>query len=80
VNLGALKQMSKISKRIAKKQNALKHGVYSREVMLPGEKLSDYEALRAAHYDEFAPDGVMEECLVDELVNLRWKKKAHGSV
>jgi hypothetical protein len=67
--------MSKISNRIAKKQNALKHGVYSREVMLPGEKWSDYEALRNAHYDEFMPDGVMEECLVDELFKLRWRKR-----
>jgi hypothetical protein len=25
----------------AKKQNALKHGVYSRELMLPGEKMRD---------------------------------------
>ena len=67
--------MSKISKKIAKKQNALKHGVYSQEVMLPGEKWSDYEALRAAHYDEFMPEGVIEECLVDELFMLRWKKR-----
>ena len=67
--------MKKVSKRIAKKQNALKHGVYSSEVMLPGEKRSDYEALRAAHYDEWAPDGVIEECLVDELFMMRWKKR-----
>ena len=67
--------MSKISNRIAKKQNALKHGVYSREVMLPGEKWSDYEALRNAHYDEFMPEGVIEECLVDELFKLRWRKR-----
>ena len=67
--------MSKISNRIAKKQNALKHGVYSREIMLPGEKWSDYEALRKAHYDEFVPDGVMEECLVDDLIKLRWRKR-----
>ena len=67
--------MSKISKGIAKKQNALKHGVYSREVMLPGEKWSDYEALRTAHYDEFMPEGVIEECLVDELFKLRWRKR-----
>lgn len=67
--------MKKVSKRIAKKQNALKHGVYSCEVMLPGENRSDYEALRAAHYDEWAPDGVIEECLVDELFMMRWKKR-----
>ena len=67
--------MKKISKKSAKKQHAMKHGAYSREAMLPGEKWSDYEALRAAHYDELAPDGIIEECLVDDLITLRWKKR-----
>lgn len=67
--------MSDESKKIDKKRNAMKHGVYSREVMLPGEKRSDYDALRAAYYDEWAPDGVIEECLVDELLMMLWKKR-----
>ena len=63
-----------MSKKREKNQNALKHGAYSRAVMLPGEKLKDYEALRAAHYDEWVPDGVTEKYLVDDLCKLRWKK------
>jgi len=62
-------------KNNGKKQNALKHGAYSREIMLPGERRVDYEALSAATFEEWAPDGVTEQCLVDDLVALRWKKR-----
>jgi hypothetical protein len=75
VKLGALKQTSKMPKKSEKKQNALKHGAYSSEVMLPGEKPADYQALSAAHQEEWAPDGVTEQCLVEDLVALRWKKQ-----
>ena len=39
-------ELARPSKR-AEKKNSLKHGVYSREVMLPGENILDYEALMA---------------------------------
>ena len=64
-----------MSKKNDKNQNARTHGAYSREVMLPGEKIGDYEALRQAHYDEWVPDGVTEQYLVDDLVAWRWKKR-----
>ena len=31
--------------------------------------------MRQAHYDEWKPEGVTEECLVDDLCGLRWKKR-----
>jgi hypothetical protein len=58
-----------------KRHNALKHGLYSHEVMLPGEKLEDYEALCEATYDELTPEGVTEQSLVDNLCVLNWKKR-----
>jgi hypothetical protein len=64
-----------MSKKRAKNQNALKHGAYSRQVILPGEKKGDYEAFRKAHYDEWTPDGVTEEYVVDDLCRLRWQKQ-----
>jgi hypothetical protein len=62
-------------KKQAKKQNALKHGAYSREPMLPGEKMKDYEELRADLYEEHMPDGRTEYLVVDELVDLYWRKQ-----
>jgi hypothetical protein len=64
-----------MAKKKDNNQNALKHGAYSRKDMLPGEKFRDYEALRVAHHDEWAPEGVTEQCLVDDLCKLRWRKR-----
>ncbi len=62
-------------KKKQKNRNAVKHGAFSREPMLPGEKRRDYEALRADLYDEWAPDGTTERGLVDTLIESRWRKQ-----
>jgi hypothetical protein len=62
-------------KKRAKKKNALKHGVYSREVMLPGENIRDYVALAAEFMEEWAPEGPTERSLVDRLVGLYWQRQ-----
>ena len=59
----------------AKKRNALKHGVYSREIMLPGEQIRDYESLGAELNEEWVPEGRTELSLVDRLVGLYWRKQ-----
>jgi hypothetical protein len=73
-NLGTKKRIGKMPKKNEKKQNALKHGAYSHEIMLPGEKRADYDALSTATFEEWAPEGVTEQCLVADLVGLRWRK------
>jgi len=59
----------------AEKKNSLKHGVYSREVMLPGENIRGYEALVGELIEEWAPDGMTERSLVDRLVGLLWRRQ-----
>jgi hypothetical protein len=61
--------------RAKKKQNALKHGVYSREVMLPGENIRSYYAFAAEFLEEWAPEGPTERGLVERLVGLNWRKQ-----
>ncbi len=58
-----------------KKRNALKHGANATEVMLWSERYQDYEALRAALYQEFTPSGSTEEYLVRTLLDLRWRRQ-----
>ena len=58
-----------------KSGNALKHGIYSQEVLLPGEKPRDYALLRARLYDEWNPEGPTEEELVERLAALLWKRR-----
>lgn len=58
-----------------KSGNALKHGIYSQEVILPGEKPRDYALLRAGLYDEWKPEGPTEEELVERLALQLWKRR-----
>jgi hypothetical protein len=44
--------------------NALKHGAYSREIMLSGESRKEYKALLAALCEEWDPSGPTEASLV----------------
>ena len=59
----------------AKKKSALKHGAYSREVMLPGENIHNYETLVAELIEEWSPDGPTERGLVDRLVGWHWRRQ-----
>src|ERR671913_1856180 len=59
--------------RDAVRLNALKHGLLSKETLLPGE---DEEALRELDErlrDELQPVGVLEDLLVDQIVSAYWR-------
>jgi hypothetical protein len=73
---GALHNLQEVSMSKQRgKPNALKHGVYSKKVLLWGEKYEDYESLRAGAVKEYYPDGPSEEYLVDWLVELLWRRR-----
>jgi hypothetical protein len=60
--------------------NALKHGLLSKEILLPGE---DEEALRELDErlrGELQPDGVVEVLLVDRVTSLLWRLRRLGHV
>src|ERR687896_9682 len=60
--------------------NALKHGLRSEEILLPGE---DEEALRelGEHLrDELQPAGVVENLLVDRIIAAYWRLRRLGRV
>jgi hypothetical protein len=59
-------------KRISS-QNALTHGLLSREALLPGEEASELDALRAELTADLVPVGALEEMLVDIVVTKFWK-------
>jgi hypothetical protein len=58
-----------------KNKNALVHGVYAEDVVLPWESREDFEKLLADLREEFGPDGRMEEEIVLDLAHLRWQKQ-----
>jgi hypothetical protein len=53
-------------------RNALCHGIYSNELTLPWESVTDFETLHADFKKEWKPHGVTEEFAVLELANFTW--------
>lgn len=55
--------------------NAVKHGILSRETILPHESHEDYESLLNELREEYAPNGPTENTLVEELASILWRKR-----
>ena len=53
-------------------QNARKHGVRSKTLILPDEAEDDYRLTREGWFDEFRPETFREERLVDLLTQADW--------
>jgi len=63
--------------KAASSQNAFKHGLYAKSLLIPGEDRADFEALRADLAAEHRPLGVTEELLVDEIAQHYWRMKRY---
>jgi hypothetical protein len=53
--------------------NALRHGLFARDVVLPEEDAEDFEDLRNRVWANFSPEGPIEEFLVDRVVDIMWR-------
>lgn len=56
-------------------KNALSHGLYASELVLPWENEKDFDDLLKAFRDEYRPDAVSEDAAVFDLASLHWKKR-----
>lgn len=54
-------------------QNSFKHGLYSRQLTIPGENPAELAALKAALRAEHQPGTVTEEILVNEMAEHYWR-------
>jgi hypothetical protein len=54
-------------------QNALKHGVFSKQVLLDGESKKDFEALKREFYDQFQPQGLLERLFWERALTAAWR-------
>ena len=63
---------------------ATRHGILSRETVLPWEDVQEYETLHEGLVAEHEPDGPTESHLVEELAGIMWRKRrlrqAEGAV
>ena len=55
--------------------NALKHGVDSTSITLPGEDSAAYQALADAYDQTYQPPTVIQRFLVDSMIRADWQKK-----
>ena len=61
--------------KATKSKNALLHGVYSSDVILPWEKPEDFFELLNGIRANLDPKGALENEIVTDLAILRWKKR-----
>lgn len=56
--------------------NELKHGIFSNQVFIQDwEDRQEFELLRTGLTDTLAPEGYIEQLLVDELISLTWRRR-----
>jgi hypothetical protein len=61
----------------SRRENALKHGAFSKQTLLWGETQEEYDAFRVAVYAEWQPEGPSEEQLAESLLNLLWRARRY---
>jgi hypothetical protein len=54
-------------------QNAIKHGLLSKAVLVEGETLDAYDVFRESVFDDMQPQGTMEMLLVEKIINYAWR-------
>src|SRR5690242_9732028 len=54
-------------------QNALKHGLLSRDLILKDESPIEFNGFRQGIYQALAPLGCLEEVLVEKIVSSAWR-------
>ena len=61
--------------KIRSSQNSFRHGLYSKQLVLPNEDPAEFDHLRAALRREHQPASTTEEILVDELAQHFWRMR-----
>jgi len=56
-------------------KNAMKHGILSKNLVVSGEKTSEYQAFLQNLIEAFHPEGTMEALLVEKIACLAWRQR-----
>lgn len=52
--------------------NAVKHGAFAKTKILPHEDIREHQRLTRMMYKDLKPSGIVEECLVDQMIESLW--------
>jgi hypothetical protein len=66
--------------KAASSKNALKHGLLSREILLPDEDASAFEKFSERLREALNPIGEVEQLLVDRIGSLSWRLRRLGEI
>jgi len=56
-------------------QNATKHGIFSKVIVLKNESRTEYGRLVARLWESLQPEGALEELLVEKIATITWRKR-----
>ena len=59
-------------------QNARKHGLTARDLVVPDDQREEFDQLLAEHTEELQPAGVIEQTIFDQLVRAAWDLRRIG--
>ena len=57
------------------RMNAVSHGLRAEHILIPGEDENEFGQLKEQFFEQFQPEGVLEEQLVDEILAGFWRKR-----
>src|SRR5271156_2105727 len=57
------------------KHNAVRHGIFSRAVVLKNESRSEFDSMLRELRNHLQPKGALEEILVEKLATLMWRQR-----
>jgi len=66
--------------KVAVSQNAVKHGLLTRQDVTSSESQADFNLYREQMLDELAPVSPMESMLAERIVTLSWRLKRAGRI
>src|SRR6266478_5120188 len=64
----------------APRLNALKHGLFATDPVIPGEDPAHFEALRTSHYERFQPAEPEEHTLLAAIIRNAWLLERYSKV
>lgn len=56
-------------------KNAMKHGILSKNLVVSGEKTSEYQSFHQSLIETLQPEGAMETLLVEKIACLAWRQR-----
>jgi hypothetical protein len=59
--------------KLAASRNSTRHGLTSKQIVLPGEDPAEYDAVRESLFHDYAPSNETERTLVEEIAAGSWR-------